>query len=217
MMDLETNSILENFPMVALIGVIIVMYLPSIPSFIKLPVLIVGVVGSIGVSFVTEKVLQYEASSFPAWKCNIYPLNKTVTFFIKEQQGSTTSSQIIEEESYRTFDNGDVLVTPALYRTGPLELAVKVPFRVFGKVRMIMIEHRRPLDERVHTYPGVVIYKGVQIKHKSVALLTLFLDPNKGVQVDMLESIPTFKLDAAPQDYWILKNKVKDIGELDFE
>ena len=217
MMDLETNSILENLPMVALIGVIIVMYLPSIPSFIKLPVLIVGVVGSIGVSFVTEKVLQYEASSFPAWKCNIYPLNKTVTFFIKEQQGSITSSQIIEEESYRNFDNGDVLVTPALYRTGPLELATKVPFRVFGKVEKIMIEPRRPLDERVKTYPGVVIYKGVQIKHKSVALLTLFLDPNKGVQVDMLESIPTFKLDAAPQDYWILKNKVKDIGELDFE
>jgi hypothetical protein len=202
MVEFETNQLLDNLPMIALIGTIIVLYIPQIPSFIKLPLLIVGIVGSIGVSFVTEKILQYEASSFPALKCNIYPLNKTVTFFIKEQQGNV-SSQVIDEEN-------------EIYRTGPLELATKVPFRVFGKVEKIYIDHKFPWETRIKNFPGTVIYKGVQIKHRSVALLTLLLDPNKGSQINMLDINPVFKLLAAPQDYWILKNRIKDIGEIEF-
>jgi hypothetical protein len=202
MVEFETNQILENLPMIALIVVIIVTYTPQVPSWIKLPILIVGIVGSIGVSFVTEKVLQYEASSFVALKCNIYPLNKTVTFFIKEQQGNTSSVCIDRERG--------------IYKTGPLSLAAKVPFQIFGRVQKIIIEHRLPFDERVKTFPGTVIYKGVQIKHRSVALLTLELDPNKGIELNLLDVIPVFKLLAAPQDYWILKGKLADIGEIDF-
>ena len=203
MVEFETNQILDNLPMIALIVVIIITYTPQIPSFIKLPILLVGIVGSIAVSFVTEKILQYEASSFPALKCNIYPLNKTVTFFIKEQSGSAASYCIDQEKQ--------------IYRTGPLELATRVPFPIFGKTEQIIIEHKFTWGERIKMYPGTVIYKGVQIKHRSVALMTLCLDPNKGPQVSMLDVIPTFKLYAAPQDYWIMKNKIKDIGELEFE
>jgi hypothetical protein len=203
MVEFENNQILDNLPIIALIVVIIVTYLPQVPSFIKLPILLVGIVGSIGVSFVTEKVLQFEASAFYALKANIYPLNKTVTFFIKEQQGKA-SSVLIDREC-------------GIYRTGPLELATKVPFRIFGKVDSIIIEHRLPWSERIDTSPGNVIYKGVQIKHKSVALITLFLNPSDGVEVNMLSVTPVFKLFAGPQDYWLTKNKFRNIGETEFQ
>jgi hypothetical protein len=201
MVEFETNQILDNLPMVALIIVIIITYTPQVPSFIKLPILIVGIVGSIVVSFATEKVLQYEASSYIALKCNIYPLNKTVTFFIGEQLGEVRSICIDKSRQ--------------MYRTGPLKLATKVPFQIFGKVESIIIEHSLPWDKRMKSFPGTVVYKGVQIKHKSVALMSLFLDENKGVEVNMLNVIPVFKMACAPQDYWILGGEpYQDIGDL---
>jgi hypothetical protein len=202
MVEFETNQLLDNLPIIALIAVIIITYMPQIPSIIKLPALIVGICSSIGISFITEKVLQYEASAYQALKCNIYPLNKTVTFFIKEQQGSISSKCIDYDKQ--------------LYKTGPLELASKVPFRVFGKVERIIIVHKLPWSERIKAYPGVVVYKGVQVHHRSVALLTLFLNPSDGLEVHMLDVAPVFKLFAAPQDYWIMKNTISDIGEVDF-
>jgi hypothetical protein len=201
MVEFETNQILENLPMIALIVVIIVTYTPQVPSWIKLPILIVGIVGSIGISFVTEKVLQYEASSFIALKCNIYPLNKVVTFFICEQNGEARSVCIDKARQ--------------IYRTGPLKLASKVPFQIFGKVDSIIIEHMLPWEKRIKSFPGTVVYKGVQIKHKSVALMTLFLEENRGPEVYMLSVIPVFKLACAPQDYWILSGEpYQDIGEI---
>ena len=201
MVEFETNSILDNLPMVAMIVVIILTYMPQIPSFIKLPILIIGIGGSIGISFVTEKVLQFEASAFIALKCNIYPINKVVTFFIAEQNGLDRSVCIDKARK--------------MYRTVPLKLAVKVPFQVFGKVESIVVEHILPWDERIKSCPGSVVYKGVQIKNKSVALLTLFMTPNQGPEVHMLNVTPVFKLACAPQDFEILMGEpYQDIGDI---
>ena len=187
--------------MIAVIAVIFVIYTPQVPAYFKFPILIIGVVGSIGTSFITEQLLQFEASQYPALKSHISPLEKDVTFFIKEQLGEVPSVCINKED--QTF------------RTGPLELAVKVPFQIFGKVQKIMIEHQLPWNSRVKGHVGTVIYKGVQIKHNNVASINLWMLPNKSPSVNMLDVIPVFRLASAPLDFYLRNGKpYQDIAEI---
>jgi hypothetical protein len=214
MVEYEKSKILDNLPMVALIFVIILTYTPQIPFSFKFPILIIGIVGSIGTSFVTEQLLQFEASQFPALKSHISPIEKDVTFFIKEQLGEVPSKMIEPERVWYDEDENKHVVA-AWYKTGPLELAVKVPFRTFGKVQKICIKHQRPWNDRIKGHVGTVIYKGLQIKHNSIANINLWMLPNETPNIDMLDVIPTFTLASAPQDFWLLKGKTyQDIGDL---
>jgi hypothetical protein len=201
MVEFEKNKILENLPIYALVAVVIITYTPQIPFSFKFPILIIGVIGSIGSSFVAEQLLQFEASQFPALKSHISPLEKDVTFFIKEQLGEVPSICIDEIEQW--------------YRTGPLELATKVPFLTFGKVQKIMIEHRLPWNSRIKGHVGTVIYKGVQIKHNNIASITLWMLPSKSPEINMLDVVPVFTLACAPQDFYLLHGKpYQDLGDL---
>lgn len=185
--DWEHSQVMQNLPMFMLLGFMLLSLLPQIPQEVRLPILMIGMVGGIGSLFVVDAWARVEASQYIPLKARIMPWNIERTFFCKKPTGGISSKPLGH----------------SWYRTG-FTLGLKTKLPLFGIVEEIKIDHKLPWTERNMGSEGYVPFRGMDIKHASVILVELWL-PNFGTTVDFLSIIPCFRLESGTQDY-ILQN-----------
>jgi len=185
--DFEHNKIVENLPMYFLMGVLLLTFMPGIPTEIKSPIVLIGLVGAVPFMVVIDKFAQWESAKYMPIKARIMGPNLKIerTFFCYSPVGSTSSTKNQSTGVYTT----------------PFRLGVKTKLPKFGLIDRFELHHKRPLDERCRGTNGHVMFMGVEVEHPRVVLAEFWVgNPPSRLDSEM-NIIPQFFLMSGSEDY----------------
>ncbi len=178
--NIDTEStFMENIPFFALLGILVILMVPSIPASIKMPLVWGGMILSFVLLVLTDKVAQWEASKYFALELIVRPQQKRLRLFIKEN----------------TEDIHSTLLDPnrMMYKT-TLE-CVPIIWEPYGKISEVELIHELPWEKRIVGVGGKVIFKGLSgIQHNKLAILTVWEPKEVKGRLDSrrLEFVPEF-------------------------
>lgn len=195
--DLEHSNILDRAPMFLVFGLLIIMFIPAIPSDIKGNIILGGLVLMFPIIYFTEKIAQYNTGNFIVIKARIWPWKIEKEFYVEKKIGKLKSDFNYATRRYITTLR---LQKPILIKE------MKIP-----SFQEIEIEHKLKWETRNEPNKAFVHYQGIEVKCLNVVLCDLWFTGEHhrkiGDSEDYLGEVPRFRLGVGSEDYWLHKGQ----------